>query len=53
MKCMNFDFNFTDVTLGSKQWYPSIGSDNGLVPLKLQAIVWTNAGQFTDAYLHH
>ena len=29
----------------------NIGSDNGLVPTRRQAIVWTNVGYFTDAYM--
>ena len=33
--------------------YSSIGSDNGLGPARRQAIIWTNAGLFTDAYLRH
>ena len=33
--------------------YRSIGSDNGLAPAKRQAIVWTNAGKFTDACIRH
>ena len=31
----------------------SIGSDNGLVPSRQQTIIWTNDGQFTDAYMCH
>ena len=31
----------------------SIGSDNGLVPTRWQAIIWTNDGQIADAYLRH
>ena len=31
----------------------SIGSDNGLVPTRQQAIIWTNDGQITDAYMRH
>ena len=31
----------------------SIGSDNGLAPSRRQAIIWTNDGQFTDAYMRH
>ena len=27
------------------------GSDNGLAPSRLQAIIWTNDGKFTDAYM--
>ena len=33
--------------------YSSIGSDNGLAPARRQAIIWTNAGLFTDAYMRH
>ena len=33
--------------------YSSIGSDNGLAPARQQAIIWTNDGQFTDAYMRH
>ena len=33
--------------------YPSIGSDNGLAPTRRQTIIWTNDGQFTDAYMGH
>ena len=31
--------------------YSFIGTDNGLVPARRQAIIWTNDGQFTDAYM--
>ena len=27
--------------------------DNGLVPVRRQAIIWTNDGKFTDAYMRH
>ena len=37
----------------SSEQYPSIGSDNGLAPARRQAIVWTNDGYFTDAYMRH
>ena len=30
-----------------------IGSDNGLAPTRRQAIIWTNDGKFTDAYMRH
>ena len=30
--------------------YSSIGSDDGLVLVRRQAIIWTNDGYFTDAY---
>ena len=46
-KCMNFYENFTEVcSLGSDSQLTSIGSDNGLVPNRRQAIIWTNDGQF-------
>ena len=31
----------------------AIGSDNGLSPARRQAIIWTNYGKFTDAYMRH
>ena len=31
----------------------SFGSDNGLAPRRRQAIIWTNDGYFTDAYMRH
>ena len=31
----------------------SIGSDNGLALNRRQAIIWTNDGKFTDAYMRH
>ena len=36
---------------GSNQQYSSIGSDNGLVPTRRQAIIWTNYGFFTDVHM--
>ena len=33
--------------------YSNFGSDNGLTPVGLQAIVWTNDSYFTDAYMRH
>ena len=32
-------------------WYSSIGLDNGLAPSRRQAIIWTNDGYITDAYM--
>ena len=29
----------------------TIGSDNGLAPTRLQAIIWTNDGKITNAYI--
>ena len=37
----------------SNSQYSSIGSDNGLAPPRRQAIIWTNDGKFTDAYMRH
>ena len=40
-----FDENFIKICfLGSSKQYSSIGSDNGLVPTRRQAIIWTNDG---------
>ena len=33
--------------------YSSIGSDYGLAPTRWQAIIWTNDGKKTDAYMRH
>ena len=38
---------------GSNEQYYSISSDNGLAPSRRQAIIWTNDGKFTDAYMRH
>ena len=35
----------------SNQQYSSIGSDNGLVPTRRQAIIWTNDGLITNAHV--
>ena len=43
-KLNSCDSNFFEVcSKGSNQWYSSIDSDNGLVPTRRQAIIWTNA----------
>ena len=31
----------------------NVGSDNGLAPARRQAIIWSNNGSFTDAYMRH
>ena len=31
----------------------NIGSGNGLAPTRRQAIIWTNGGKITDAYMQH
>ena len=42
---LNEYWDFTEVCFqGSNQQYSSIGSDNGLVPTRWQAIIWTNDG---------
>ena len=33
--------------------YSIIGSDNGLAPSRWQAIIWTNNGSITNAYMRH
>ena len=33
--------------------YSSIVSDNGLALIRQQAIIWTNDGLITDAYMRH
>ena len=52
LKCMNFALDFTEIrSQGSNQQYSSIGLDDGLAPSRRQAIIWTNDGYFTDAYI--
>ena len=34
-------------------WHEIIGSDNGLAPSRRQAIIWTDGGKFSDAYMRH
>ena len=41
------------VPRGSTWHYSIIGSDNGLVPYRRQAIIWTNGSWITDAYMRH
>ena len=44
-RLLNFKENFLEIcSLESNQYYGSIGSDNGLVPNRWQAIIWTNDG---------
>ena len=51
---MNFDWNVTEASsLGSDLQYPSIASDNGLVPTRRQAIVWTNNDKIAHACMRH
>ena len=42
---MNFDSKFTEVCSYGFNWqYSSIGSYNGLAPIRRQTIIWTNVG---------
>ena len=53
-KYTNFAQNVTEVcSSGTNLPYSSIGSDNVLVPTRRQAIIWTNDGWLTDAYMRH
>ena len=59
------DDNFKCVFLSEDMWismnislkfvpqYSSIASDNGLAPIRRQAIIWINDGKFTDSYMRH
>ena len=38
---------------GNNKQYFSIGLHNGLAPTRQLAIIWTNDGKFTDAYMGH
>ena len=54
MEMYKFDWNFAEVcSQGSNLQCSSIGSDNGLAPARRQAIIWSNDGLFTDAYMRH
>ena len=44
---------FTELCSYGIWQYFSIGSDNGLAPVRREAIIWTNDGWFTDAYMRH
>ena len=39
--------------LGANKQYFSTGSDNGLALTRRQAIIWTDVGAGTDAYMRH
>ena len=53
-ECVIFYQDFTEVCSQGSNWqYSSIGSDNGLAPTRRQAIIWTNTGFFTGAYMRH
>ena len=49
MKMYKFRLRFQ----GSNWQHSSICSDNGLVPVRRQAIIWTNDDEFTVAYMPH
>ena len=55
MKSFFIFISFTEICCrGSNEQYVHVGSDNGLVLNRLQAIIWTNAGIFFfNAYVHH
>ena len=45
MKMYGFRLKFHwSLLLGSNQQYSVIGSENGLAPIRQQAIIWTNDG---------
>ena len=51
---IDLDKYFTEIySQMSNLQYSNIGSDNGLVPTRQQAIIWTNDDYFTDAYMRH
>ena len=49
----SFKISLKFVTKARITKYSNIGSDNGLAPTRRQAIIWTNDGWFTDAYMRH
>ena len=55
----HFQLHFIWLQWWDSDWQQaSIGSGNGLSPVRRQAITWTNAGllmmtQFIDAYMRH
>ena len=54
MKMYSFQLTFDwNLFLRVQLQYSSIGAHNGLAPAKCQAIVWTNGGQFTEAYMRN
>ena len=49
---LNFKQHFTEICFLGPDWqYGSIGSDNGLVSNRRQAIIWTNVGMFYYKYM--
>ena len=52
IKMYDFGLNVTEVcSYGSDTQYSTIGSYNGWVPSRRQAIIWINDSLFTDAYM--
>ena len=50
--CIDFDYNFMEFhSKGSNQQYPSIVWDDGLAPIRRQALISTNDGYITNAYM--
>ena len=53
-KLWNFKWNFAEICSLESNWqYSSIGSDNGLSPVRRQVIAWTDVVRFTDTYMRH
>ena len=47
-----YQINFTELcSQESNSQYSSIVSDDGLASTSRQAIIWSNDGKFTDAYM--
>ena len=54
MKIAVFWLNFHWNMFARFNWQQSsIVSDNGLAPIRRQAIIWNNDDKFTDAYMRH
>ena len=54
MKMLCFDQNFIEMcSPGSNYQYSCIGLDDGSAPTRRQAIIWTNDGEITNAYMRH
>ena len=51
-KWISINISLKFVPKGSNQQYFITGSDNGLVPTRPQTFIWTNDGEFTNAYMH-
>ena len=52
MKMIEFCLKFNWNLFSRFQFkYSNIGSDNGLVPIRRQAIIWTHDGYITNAYM--